>query len=303
MSYAKNLSVCLVMCLVLVFGCSVVLANPHVNIVNKSGAKIYIYDMGGSNPKAAIQLENGQTLNNYQLAVASSKRIWIANAKLATIESGGQPAPFNLQADGDKMFSFFEYTVIGDKYIVNLSVVDYFSYPLTLSFMADQTNVCVKNFEYGFKSFSQAAAALKSQGKTWSQLVLQGEGPNPIYRIYGPNIVWETGLKNGIKSLPTNLQSFYTDLPPDGLQLFAPHTNNDVWQNYAQISGFNVPVESRLMTVGYSKALLSVLQIDKNKKHGIYLFPKDAQAEFTNLLNSNTMTVTVYPYNDKVTKK
>lgn len=303
MSYKNNLSFCLVICLVLVLCCSVALANPHVNIVNKSGAKIYIYDMGGINPKTAIQLENGQTLNNYQLAVAASKRIWIANAKLPTIESGGQPAPFNPQADGDKMFSFFEYTVIGDKYIVNLSVVDYFSYPLTLSFMADQTNVCVKNFEYGFKSFSQVATALKNQGNPWNQLVLQGDGPNNIYRIYGPNIAWQTGLQNGIKSLPSNLQTFYTALPPDGLQLFSPHTNNDAWQNYAQISGFNVPVEPRLMTVGYSKALLSGLQIDKYKKHGIYLFPKDAQAEFTNLLNSNTMTVTVYPYNDKVTKK
>ena len=57
-----------------------------------------------------------------------------------------------------------------------------------------------------------------------------------------------------------------------------------------------MPVEPRLMTSGFSKALLAEASIDKNKKHGFYISPKDAQAEFTNLSNSNTMTVTVYPY-------
>lgn len=296
MNFVKRIRICLVICLVLVVGCSIALANPMVNIVNKSGNDIVIYDTGVN--KSAITLKDGQT-HTHQLPAAASKRIWIANKRLSTIESGGQPSPFNLQADGDKMVSFFEYTVTGNAYTINLSYVDYFSYPLTLSFIADQTNVCVKNFEYGFKSFSQVATALKQQGSPWNQLVVQGD--NGVYRIYGPSLVWETGVRNGIKALPANLQTFYSALPPDGTQLFDTHTkdthtNNDVWQHYAQIPGFNVPVEPRLMTVGYSKALLSNSSVDKNKKHGFYIFPKDAQAEFTNLQNSNTMTVTVYPY-------
>ena len=298
MTLSKKFRFCLVVCLALVLGCSVALANPMVNIINKSGTDIVIYDTGVS--KSGTILKDGQTLR-HPLPAAASKRIWIANKRLSTIEAGGQPSPFNPQADGDKMFSFFEYTVTGSNYTVNLSYVDYFSFPLTLSFIADQNNVCVKNFEYGFKSFSQVVAALKQQGSPWNQLVVQGD--NGIYRIYGPNLVWQTGFLNGINSLPPKLQTFYTIYPPNGKQLFPPHENNEVWQNYAQIPGFVKNVEPRLMTNGFAKALLSGAPIDKYKKHGFYITPKDAQAEFTNLQNSNTMTVTVYPYNDTILKK
>ena len=48
MNFVKKIRICLVVGLVLVFGCSIALANPTVNIVNLSGGSIYIYDTGGS---------------------------------------------------------------------------------------------------------------------------------------------------------------------------------------------------------------------------------------------------------------
>ena len=291
MNFVKKIRICLVVGLVLVFGCSIALANPTVNIVNLSGGSIYIYDTGGST-QTPIVLADGKTLSNHTLAAAAGRRIWVASDHLKTVESGGQPSPFDTNADAGVMFSFFEYTVTGDKYTIDLSYVDYFSYLLTLKFKADDSNICVKDFEYGFKSFTHVANALMNAGNPWNQLIWQGYGPKKTYRIFAPSFIWTSNPA----SLPTNLKTFYNAYPPDGTQLFLPNKNNEVWQNYAQIPGFNVPVEPRLITVGYSKALLSNSSVDRNKKHGFYIFPKDAQAEFTNLQNSNTMTVTVYPY-------
>ena len=283
---------CLMVCLLLVFISAVASANPMANIVNVSGGPIFIYDTGG-NTKTPITLADGKTLSNYQLASAAGRRIWIASARLKTLESGGQPSTSNFDADAGVMFSFFEYTVTGDKYTIDLSYVDYFSYPLTLKFKAEESPICVKDFEYGFKSFSHVANALSQpKGNPWSNLVWQNYGPHQVYRIFAPSFVWTSKPSD----LPANLLAFYNAYPPEGTQLFSPNKNNDVWQFSAQIPGFNVPVEPRLMTVGFSKALLSNAPIDKNKKHGFYIFPKDAQAEFTNLSNSNTVTVTVYPY-------
>lgn len=293
MNSAKKTIACLIACLLLVLVGTVASANPMANIVNVSGGPIYIYDTGG-NTKTPIILADGKTLTNHQLATAAGRRIWVASAPLKTVESGGQPSPLNFDADAGVMFSFFEYAVTGDKYTIDLSYVDYLSYPLTLKFKADEANICVKDFEYGFKSFSHVANALSQQGTTWSQLIWQDYQHNgkKINRIFAPSFVWSSDPN----VLPTNLKAFYNAYPPEGTQLFSPNKNNEVWQKYAQIPGFGVPVEPRLMTVGFSKALLSNASTDKNKKHGFYIFPKDAQAEFTNLSNSNTMTVTVYPY-------
>ena len=291
MNFVSKIRICLVVCLVLVLGCSIALANPAVNIVNLSGGPIYIYDTGGST-QTPIVLADGKTLPNHTLASAAGRRIWVASDHLKTVEAGRQPSPFDTNADAGVMFSFFEYTVTGDKYTIDLSYVDYFSYPLTLKFKADDSNICVKDFEYGFKSITHVVNALTNAGNPWNQLVWKEYGPKKIYRIFGPSFVWTSVPE----SLPTNLRAFYNAYKPDETQLFSPNKNNEVWQKYAQITGFGVPVEPRLMTVGYSKALLSNSSVDKNKKHGFYIFPKDAQAEFTNLQNSNTMTVTVYPY-------
>jgi hypothetical protein len=158
----------------------------------------------------------------------------------------------------------------------------------------DEANVCVKDFEYGFKNFSHVANSLSQQGIAWSHLVWKDYQHNgkKINRIFAPSFVWSSDPA----TLPTGLKAFYDAYPPGGTQLFSPKENNEVWQKYAQITGFGVPVEPRLMTVGFSKALLANASVDKNNKHGFYIFPKDAQAEFTNLSNANTMTVTVFPY-------
>ncbi len=293
MNFVKRPMLCLTVCLLLVFISAVASANPMANIVNVSGGPIYIYDTGGDT-KNPIVLADGKTLSNHQLASAAGRRIWIASAPLKTVEAGGQPSPLNFDADAGIMFSFFEYAVTGDKYTIDLSYVDYLSYPLTLKFKMEESPICVKDTEYGFKSFSHVANALIQQGPAWGQLVWKDYQHNgkKINRIFAPSFVWSSDPA----SLPTGLKAFYNAYPPEGTQLFSPHQNNEVWQKYAQIDGFGVPVEPRLMTVGFSKALLATAFVDKNKKHGFYIFPKDAQAEFTNLSNSNTMTVTVYPY-------
>ena len=292
MNFTKKRIACLVLCLTLIFGCSAAFANPTVNIVNATDKTIYIYDTG-SNTNNYIPLDKGKTLSNHQLAAETLRRIWFASESLA---AGSQPDPFNLQAGGSAAFSFLEYTVNDQGLTIDISYVDYFSYPLTLKFNTDCNNKCVKDFEYGFKSFEKVANVLSpsnNKANPWANLVLKDYGPKKINRIFSPSFVW-TSDKN---TLPANLSSFYTALPPDGTQLFSPNPNNTVWQTYGVVAGRGVPVEPRLLTVEFSKALLSNAPVDSNKRHGFYIFPNDNPlGEFTNISPSVITTITVYPY-------
>jgi hypothetical protein len=286
MNFTKKQIGCFVLCLTLVFACSVAFANPMVNIVNLSGVPLHIYDTGSANWQAIV-LQDGKTLSNHQLATATVRRIWFVSEDVA---AGTQPSPF-----GDAAFSFVEYTVNDQGLTIDNSYVDYFSYPVTLKFNTDCNGKCVKDFEYGFKSLDKVVNALKNvstPAAPWDKLVYKDYGSKKINRVFAPSFVWSS-----VKStLPTDLLTFYNAFPPEGTQLFAPKQNNDVWQNYGVVDGKGVPVESRLLTVGFSKALLSSAAIDTKNRHGFYIFPNDNPlGEFTNISGSITTTITVYP--------
>ncbi len=287
MNVTKKHVLSLFLCLTFLFTCSVALANPMVNIVNLSGAPLHIYD-SGSNTWQAIVLADGKTLTNHQLATATVRRIWFVSGDVA---AGTQPSPF-----GDEAFSFVEYTVNDQGLTIDNSYVDYFSYPVTLKFSTDCNGKCVKDWEYGFKSLGKVVNALKSvstPSAPWDKLVSQNYGSKKINRVFAPSFVWSS-VKS---SLPTDLLTFYNALPPEGTQLFGPKQNNDVWQHYGVVDGRGVPVEPRLLTVGFSKALLSNSAIDNKNRHGFYIFPNDNPlGEFTNIPSSVVTTITVYPY-------
>lgn len=293
MNFTQKHIGCFVLCLTLVFACSVAFANPVANIVNQSGHPLYIYDTGGDT-KNPTQLADGKSVKITLPSLAGRKVFFAASRLSKSVETGSEPDPFNPDVDGNVMFSFLEYTSEGGKYTIDMSYVDVFSYPVTLKFDQKVAKVCDKDFEYGFKSFTNVANALISQGSPWGQLIWQ-DPAKKMHRIVAPNKVWVQA--NPLPpNVPNNYHTFYAHYPPDGTQLFSPGKNNYVWQNYVQIAFGSLPVEPRLMTVGYSKALLSAAPIDSNNKHGFYIFPKDAQAEFTNVPSSVLCTITVYPY-------
>ena len=287
MIFTKKHVLSLFLCLTFLFTCSAVFANPQMTIENRSNRLLYIYDTG--NPQNPLQLADGHSVN-VTLPSAAGRRMFFSDQKLTS-----EPDPTNPSAGKNINFSFLEYTVEANRYTIDMSYVDVFSYPVTLKFSAAVSGVCDKGFEYGFKSFVSVANELKRLGSPWSLLVWQ-DPSNKIYRILGPSRVWMAPTDQLKQYYPQNYQTFYANLPPDGTQLFNPRQNNPVWQNDVQIPFGTLEVEPKLVTVGYSKALLFLAPLDSNKKHGFYIFPKDAQAEFTNLPNSVNVTATVYPY-------
>ena len=296
--------VCVMVCLLFLLGGAIAFANPQLTIVNKSGHPLYVYDFDESamQPTPLLkQLAAGQT---FQLTMQpaknpgrASRRIYFAASRLNAIEKSGlDPDPFNPTNDGNVMFSFAEYNYesANSRYTVDTSYIDVFSYPVTLTFAGSFGQVFEPGHEYGPKSFAAIAKALQDQGGLWANLVWKDNGG--MKRIVGPDKVWPFNKATDIPpQVPQSYRNFWNQLPPNGKQLFQTVSNFDGWRTYYQNDPKN-PNHKIIMNTGYVKALLSAATPDKNKKHGFYIFPKDSQAEFTNLPLSVKTTITVYSY-------
>lgn len=313
MKFTKKYIICL-LCLTLVFSCAVAYANTahQVTIVNKSGHLLYIYDFDLSkktDKKTPLlkQLAIGQS---YELTMkppsdrspgTPARTIYFASDHLKAIENGFQPDPLNPDTDGNVMFSFVEYNYepANNRYTMDVSYVDVFSYPVTLTFSNVPTSYksCQNNFEYGPTSFSAITKALSAQGEPWSKLVWTTT-TNPannsgwkqgIHRVVTPDKLWP--FTNSLPPhIPQNYHDFYQTLPPYGTKLFNSTTNLNGWLTFTEHN-------PAIFNTGYVKALHSVSKPDVNKKYGFFAFPNDnVNGEFTYVPSSVQCTINVYPH-------
>ncbi len=285
----------------------------EITIENQSGEPIYVYGFNYGTPTSAQPVGDGNPLAdqgqlNYSLEPNPKMRVYFSHQILSeSVEIGKAPDPFNIHVDGSIMYTFIEYDYepASSQYTIDLSYIDAFSYPVTLTF----TNVgnyqgCIEGFEYGFKSLQDVVTALGNQGDyDWSALVWPltdvktrwDQYPNGIYRIIGPNKSWGGQTDDQYKIgpwVPTSYLGFLNSLPKEGNQLFGSTTTNwDGWQNLTQAAS---PSPS---DTGYVQALHNAATPDSNGKYGFFCYPKDNTAgEFTWLPESVNCKVTVYSY-------
>ncbi|HEX9022510.1 MAG TPA: beta-1,3-glucanase family protein [Geobacteraceae bacterium] len=281
-------------------------ANVRFTIVNATQETLYVYNFpdDGSGTKASpIPLAPSSKL---QLPLLSSPqmRIYFSDQHLSnTIEKGSPPDVFNYSADATATYSFVEYYYepSSSRYTIDLSYIDEFSYPITLTFsnVPSTYNGCVPGFEYGFTSLTAVKNALKSQTDyPWDALIWpavvetdwnNGEYPQNMDRIIGPDKVWPN---TGGHWVPHSYNAFTDKLPQDGRQLFSNITTN--------FSGWKILKETdnpSPSNTGYVKALHSAAKPDKNGKYGFFSYPTDnGTAEFTYVPDSTTCTITIYPH-------
>ncbi len=304
------------------------MVNKEITIKNSSNKGVYIYNYSYGTHEKTTPINDGSPLasgDSVQLPLLprDKMRIYFASEKLSkSIESdaGAPPDPFNYHSDATVMYSFVEYNGKPDPghpdtYVINLSWIDEYSFPITLRFNKDVQGVKA-NTECGIKSLSGVKKALKDQTDyNWSALIWPMPPPDDnyaktiwdteaykinIYRIIGPNKVWGQTNKEHTDKLdgnwvPSSYGEFVAEdggLQTDGHQLFggtdSSTTNWNVWQNN------DVNKTPNPSKTGYVKALKEA-SINSGIMNGD-CWPKDDDKEFTYVPNSVDCTVTIYPY-------
>jgi hypothetical protein len=276
-------------------------------IINATNETLYVYNYPTleKSPTTPVTLAPGKPLL-LALLDKPEVRIYFSNKPLSnTLEKGEPPDVFNYGKDATVTYSFMEYFYepSNSRYNVNLSYVDDFSYPITITFsnVPSSYTGCEPGFEYGFSSLTAVKNALKSQTDyRWDALiwpaVVETDWDSDKYkgstidRIVGPNKVWPAIAGNG-PWVPHSYKAFSTSLPKDDYQLFTNSTNWTGWQVLTQSDS---PSPSG---TGYVKALHSAAKADKNGKYGFYCYPKDDQTNvFAYVPDSTTCTVTIHPH-------
>ncbi len=316
-------SKCLIVAVLLLLTCCFGYSQS-ITINNQSGKPVYVYDWDMSKkPAVTIQplskgnpLANKTSLELTMQTVAdpsqnTGRRIFVSDQRLKQslerVKGKGldpaMPDAFTPWYDGGIMFSFAEYLYQpnNNRYTFDLSYIDTYSYPLTVTFTIPKGTKyegCVSGFEYGIKSLSSVMQALKKQTKyTWSNLVwpkdnpaspVQANWPKGIYRIIGPNKAWTSNSFGMSGYAPNSYQNFVKQLPFNGKQLFGKKDNNfDGWRY----------LDTAPQNTGYVKALHSCATPDSTKKYGFFTYCNDNKTgEFTWIPSKIKCEVTIYPY-------
>ena len=262
-----------------------------LQFVNQSNKSVWIYDFPYNSPNGPKQpIGGGSVAAGALVCVPMTRnrpgmRVYIADRRLRnSIERGVPPDSGSWSVDGNVMFSFFEYFLeeSQDRYTVNLSYMDEYSFPLTVKFnKVGGYRGAVEDHEYGPKSLSSIKNALARQRDyNWSSLIWPG-----MNRIVGPLKVWQYNPR----AVPSSFRQFNRSLPKDGSQLFSSRSNWDGWHQLMTREPSNT---------GYVKALHSVTTPDSRGKYGYFCYPIDNRdGEFTWMPIEIKTTVTIYPDN------
>jgi hypothetical protein len=274
------------------------------NLRNATTHTLYVYDFPYGNPAATapVMLAAAQSLDFALTPNKNEMRLYVAHEPLKnSIEKGEAPDPFNYSRDATVMYSFLEYYYEQDasRYTVDLSYIDEYSYPVTVSFtdVPDTFTGCEPGFTYGFSSLAAVREALKKQTDYhWDALIWPAtvhtvwdsdKYPANMYRIIGPNRVWPA-VGNWV---PDSYGAFTATLPMNGMQLFGSDTNWNGWQQRVKADN---PSPS---DTGYVKALHQAAKADKNGKYGFFCYPRDnADGEFTRVPEGTACTITIHPF-------
>jgi hypothetical protein len=279
-------------------------AEVQFSIKNATPDTLYVYNYPYHEQIATqpTSLPAGQTIQ-LTLLTNPEMRIYFSNTPLSdTIEKGTAPDAFNYYSNATATYSFMEYLYepASSRYTVDLSYIDEYSYPITVTFsdVPSSYTGCQAGFEYGFTSLTAVKNALQQQTDyQWDALIWpakvntvwnSADYPANMDRIIGPNKVWPCSGN----WVPDSYQAFLTSLPRDGSQLFSSTYTN--WSGWQTLAGNSDPSPS---ATGYVKALHSAATADKNGKYGFFCYPNDnASGEFTWVPDSTTCTITVYPH-------
>ena len=291
-----------------------------ITIKNSSGAPFYVYNFNNNAPAAVNPYTGGDPLAStdsldVKLSTKAGMRIYFSKDRLKkSLEQGTAPNPFDYTYDAIVQYSFIEYSGINipTNYTIDLSYIDEYSYPTTLTFSNTGTyGGCVEGHEYGISSMSSLKQALtllsppaKGTKYAWDALIWpnnvapiwnKSSYPLDLVRVIGPNKVWAqipgTTIPQGW--VPNSYSAFVKSLPKSGNQLFGgttPSTNNWTgWENWAYNHD---PTPS---DTGYVLALHSAATPDSNNKYGFFCYPTDnTDGGFQLLPNSVDCKVTVY---------
>lgn len=274
-----------------------------INNTTEDTLYVYNYPYQEQTATQPITLQAGQTLQ-LPLLTNPEMRIYFSNSRLtSTIEQGTAPDAFNYNSNATATYSFMEYLYepAFSRYTVDLSYIDEYSYPITVTFsnVPSAYTGCVSGFEYGFTSLTAVKNALKQQTDyQWDALIWpatvntvwnSADYPANMDRIIGPNKVWPAVGGNWV---PDSYNAFWASLPVGGNQLFGSSYTN--WAGWQTLSGGSNPSPS---DTGYVKALHSAATADSNGKYGFFCYPNDnASGEFTWVPDSTTCTITIYPH-------
>lgn len=286
-------------------------AQVSYTLKNTTDKNLYVYSFKYLKPAAAqpVTLLAGRPMQ-LLLVPDESMRVYFSEIKLTnTIEQGKAPDPFNYSNDATAHYSFMEYKYEPSRkfYTVDLSYIDEFSFPLTLKF--SDTTISTKefqtDFEYGFTSLSTVMANLKKQTDyRWDALIWPAvvdtkwdseKYPKNMQRVVGPNKVWP--LSNDAPWVPKIYFDFTKSLPKDGYQLFGKYGTDAKYQNFNAWQ-WMIPTDNPgPSNSGYTKALQQSAVADTNGKFGFFTYPQEElSAQFTDVPENTTCTITVYPY-------
>ncbi|MRR55177.1 MAG: hypothetical protein EG822_11825 [Deltaproteobacteria bacterium] len=279
-------------------------AEVQFTIINATSDTLYVYNYPFQEQLATqpITIPPAQTLQ-LPLLTNPEMRIYFSNKALsATIEQGKAPDAFNYYSDATASYSFMEYLYepLSSRYTVDLSYIDEYSYPITVTFskVPGTYTGCEEGFEYGFTSLAAVKAALQAQQDyQWGALIWPAtvktvwnsdDYPQNMNRIIGPNKVWPSSGN----WVPDSYAAFLSSLPQSGNQLFGIGTTN--WEGWQTLAERAVPGPAG---TGYVTALHSAATPDTRGKYGFFCYPNDnAAGEFTWVPEATLCTITIYPH-------
>lgn len=281
----------------------------NITITNTTASDVYVYNFGYGNPATVAPLGNGplcsQASLQLSLTSATQMRIYVAADRLQnSLESTSNPCapdPFNSNIDGIVLYSFAEYTydATAAQYTIDVSYINEYSFPLTLTFTDVPKDVAAQaNFEYGFTSLAAVKTQLMAQTDyAWSALIWphnpqtqwQPYYPTGMNRIIGPLNAWSQQQATPAIGPwePNSYQAFISSLPYDGTQLFSSSTNLDGWNQLI----------SEPTNTGYVQALHAAAIADSSGKYGFFCYPNDnTNGQFTDLPTTVGCTLKIYSF-------
>lgn len=195
----------------------------QVQVVNKTGQDIYVCHRVSGTYRYLGVLADGQPLSLKMQG--SESKIYFSVEEPA--DATGANLPDGFGQDSGNPFSFVEYTVTDDTYWIDISYIDCFSFPISLSFEG-------KTGSYGYTN-DEFNALITALGKdsTWKNIIWYDANDNFV-RIVGPDKIWAQQKSGSFPPfIPESIKTFASTPNYDwsGHLMDESRGNFDVWQN------------------------------------------------------------------------
>ena len=252
-------------------------------VQNKTGKTLYVYDYQ-TQPNAAatpVVVPSGTSKSIPMLMGKPAMRMYFAPERIDCLEGKGPGSPCEASASGSKAvggnipFGLLEYNTAGNLNW-DLSYIDNCDGPMTLQ-------INNKGEVYGLTpaDYTSAVNKLAASKPPWNQLVWTCPTTN-FKRILPPNA-----------SIPL-VNPFSKFFPADKPCPFAPkYTNMQVWQCTGPL------ILNWQEAVKIHEAHDVYLQCFGKRRPGVYFYPKNDQTADKGMKETDTLHITIYPFNYK----